>query len=123
MQEYLDLGHPEAFPSEHMSMSLAEVFYLLMHAVYKSSSATTKVRAVLILSRSHSSGVSLNGLLLVGPTVYPTLISVLLWFRSHCSATTADVSKIYRAVQLADPEISIDLSGDLILKIPWATTK
>ena len=47
-----------------------------------------------------SSGVSLNDTLLVGPTVHPPLIDVLLRFHSHRIALTADVSKMYRAVKL-----------------------
>ena len=39
-------------------------------------------------------------LLLVGPTVHPTLVDVLLRFRFHRVALTADVSKMYRAVEL-----------------------
>ena len=47
---------------------------------------------------------SLNDTLLVGPTVHPPLIDVLLRFRSHRIALTADVSKMYRAIELAKPD-------------------
>ena len=47
-----------------------------------------------------SSGVSLNDLLLVGPTVHPPLLDVLLRFRLHRIALTTDVSKMYRAIKL-----------------------
>ena len=71
-----------------------------MHAVYKATSATTKVRAVFDASAKSSTGVSLNDTLLVGPTTHPLLIDVLLLFRSYPVALTADVSKMYRAVEL-----------------------
>ena len=100
MQEYLDLGHAEVVPSEDMDKPPAEVFYLPMHAVYKSSSTTTKIRAVLDASVKSSSGVSLNETLLVGPTIHPPLIDVLMRFRLHRIALTTDVSKMYRAVEL-----------------------
>ena len=45
-------------------------------------------------------GISLNDLLLVGPTVHSPLIDVLLRFRLHRVALTADVSKMYRAIEL-----------------------
>ena len=104
MQEYLDLGHAEAVPSEDLDKAPAEAFYLPMHAVYKSSSTTTKIRAVFDASAKSSSGVSLNDTLLVGPTVHPPLIDVLLRFRLHRIALTADVSKMYRAIELAKPD-------------------
>ena len=68
-----------------------------MHAVYKASSMTTKVRAVFDASAKSSTGISLNNTLLVGPTVHPLLIDVLLRFRLHPIALTADISKMYHA--------------------------
>ncbi len=53
--------------------------------------------AVFDASAKSSSGVSLNETLLIGPTVHPSLIDVLLRFRI---ALTTDVSKMYRAVAL-----------------------
>ncbi len=54
-------------------------------------------------SAKSSSGVSLNDLL-VGPTIHPPLIDVLLRFRLHRIALTADVSKMYRNVELTDED-------------------
>ena len=101
VQEYLTLGHAELVPIEDASKDPSSVFYLPMHVVYKDSSSTTKVRAVFDASAKSASGVSLNDTLLVGPTVHPPLIDVLLRFRMHRIALTADVSKMYRAVELA----------------------
>ena len=72
--------------------------------VQKESSATTKVRAVFDASAKSTTNVSLNDTLLVGPTVHSPLIDVLLRFRLHRVALTADVSKMYRAVQLANSD-------------------
>ena len=65
-----------------------------MHAVRKECSSTTKLRVVFDTS---ASGISLNDLLLVGSTF--TAIS-LLRFRLHHVTLAADVSKIYRAIEL-----------------------
>jgi hypothetical protein len=51
-----------------------------------------------------STGVSLNDTLLVGPTIHPPLIDVLLLFRSYLGTLTADVSKMYRAVKLTESD-------------------
>ena len=104
MQEYLDLGHAEPVPSEDLGKDPATVFYLPMQVVYKRSSSTTKVRAVFDTSAKSASGVSLNDTLLVGPTVHSSLIDVLLRFRMHRVALTADVSKMYRAIELSPPD-------------------
>ena len=104
MQEYFDMQHAEPVPTADLEKPESEVFYLPMHAVRKESSSTTKVRAVFDASAKSSTGVSLNDLLLVGPTVHPTLIDVLLRFRLHRIALTTDVSKMYRAVELTEPD-------------------
>ena len=100
MQEYLDLGHAEPISSTDLEKPIEETFYLPMHAVYKATSTTTRVRAVFDASAKSSTGVSLNDTLLIGPTVHPPLINVLLRFRSYPVTLTADVSKMYRAVEL-----------------------
>ena len=71
-----------------------------MHVVTKESSATTKLRAVFDASAASSTGISLNSTLMVGPTVHPPLVDVLMRFRSHRIALIADVSRMHRAVLL-----------------------
>lgn len=74
-----------------------------MHAVYKEQSTTTKLRVIFDASAKSATDVSLNDLLLVGPTAHPPLIDVLIRFCSYRVAVhvTADVSKMYRAIELA----------------------
>ena len=73
-----------------------------MHVVKKDSSSTTKFRIVFDASAKSSTGVSLNDTLLVGPTMHPTLVDILIRFRLHRIALVADVGKMYRAVGLTD---------------------
>ena len=86
MREYLHLGHAESVPAKDLEKPHEMVFYLPIHAVYKASSSTTKVRAVFDASAKSTSGTSLNDCLLAGPTVHSFLIDVLLRFRLHCIA-------------------------------------
>ena len=99
VQQYLDLGHAEEVPP---SDSLpVDHFYLPMHAVFKDSSSSTKLRVVFDGSAPTTSGVSLNQALLVGPTLQPTLSNILLQFRTYPIALNADISKMYREVLLS----------------------
>ena len=95
-----EMAHAELVPEADLQKPCSEVFYMPMQAVVKSSSTTTKVRAVFDASAKTSSGVSLNDQLLVGPTVHSPLINVLMRFRLHRIAFTTDVSRMYRAVVL-----------------------
>ena len=72
-----------------------------MHAVTKESSTSTKLRVVFDASARTTSGHSLNETLMVGPTLYPDIIDILIRFRSYSVSVTADISKMYRAVALS----------------------
>jgi len=77
-------------------------YYLLNHyviphnAVLRPDSSTTKLRVVFNASAKSSTRVSLNNILMVGPTVQQDLILTLLSFRLYRHALTADVAKMYR---------------------------
>ena len=80
------------------------MYYLPMHAVTKESSTSTKLRLVFDASARASNGISLNDSLLVGPTLHPKLETILLRFRTYPVAIIADISKMYRVVELAEPD-------------------
>jgi len=70
----------------------------------KESSTTTKLRMVFDASAKTTSGLSLNDLLLPGPSLYPSLPSVLNKFRCHQFGMSADISKMFREVALNEEE-------------------
>ena len=98
MQEYFDQQHAEEEKPQE------EVYYLRIHIVTKESSSTTQVRAVFDASAATSTGISLNSTLMVGPTVHPPLVDVLMRFRKYRVAMIADVSRMYRVVHLMGPD-------------------
>ena len=100
--EYIDLGHAEKVPPSDLTSS-HEHYYLPMHGVSKASSTSTKLRVVFDASTKGSNHLSLNDTLSTGPTLYPTLETILLRFSLHSIALSADISKMYRAVHL-DPK-------------------
>ena len=91
-------------PAADLEKPPEKVFYLPMHSVRKESSTTTKVRAAFDGSAKSSTGVSLNDTLMVGSTIHPSLVDVLLWFRMHRIALVADISCMYHAVMLNDSD-------------------
>ena len=104
MRNYFDKGHAEPVADDDLQKPPWEVFYFPMHAVQKESSTTTKLRAVFDASAKSSTDVSLNNTVLVGPTVHPPLVNVLLRFRLHCIALVTDVSQMYRAMEFIDSD-------------------
>ena len=104
IEEYLKLGHAKLVPVADLQKPDKETFYLPMHVVLKESSTTTKLHTVFDTSAKSSSGSSLNNTILVGPTVYSSFIDVLLRFRRHRYALTADVNKMYCAIKLTQSD-------------------
>jgi hypothetical protein len=104
MDEYLSLGHMQPVPEEDNSSydgtSNKLIFFLPHHAVFKESSITTKTRIVFDASTKGTTGVSLNDMLMVGPTFQQDLISSALRFRMHVYAVTADIPKMYRQIRV-----------------------
>ncbi|XP_055527617.1 uncharacterized protein LOC129720196 [Wyeomyia smithii] len=89
LTEYLALGH-----MKEVTHYKEGCYYIPHHAVYKSSSSTTKTRVVFDASAKTTSGVSLNDTLKVGATVQRDLLSVILKFCTHKVVLTADIPKM-----------------------------
>ena len=104
MDEYFEMNHAELVPDKDFERATQDVFYLPMHAVQKESSTTTKLRVVFDGPAKSASGVSLNDLLLVGPTVHPSIVDVLLRFHFHRVALITDVSRMYCAIELTESD-------------------
>ena len=81
VEQYFKMGHAKLVPTVDLEQPAREVFYLPMHIVRKESSSTTKVRAVFDASDSSLTGVSLDDLPMVEPTVHSSLVNVMLRFR------------------------------------------
>lgn len=78
MREYEELGHMEKVPPHILEPP--SVYYMPHRAVLRPSSSTTKLRVVFNASSKSSSGISLNELLMVGPTVQPQLFDTSFVF-------------------------------------------
>ena len=92
------MEHAEKVPPDELDLPH---YYMPMHSVTKRSSTSTKLRVVFDGSAATSTGVSLNKMLLPGPTIQPTLGNTLLKFRTYPVALSADIAKMYRGVKLA----------------------
>lgn len=96
IKEYLEMGHMKLNTVKYLD---SECYYLPHHAVFKSST-TTKLRTVFDGSRKTSTGVSLNDELEKGPRVQDFMINIMMRFRLHRIAFTADIAKMYRQIKL-----------------------
>ncbi|XP_055589427.1 uncharacterized protein LOC129741706 [Uranotaenia lowii] len=120
IHEYLRMGHMREvseYPGQNLCQNVSQnlcqnlcqkgqyysqiiSYYLPHHAVLKPDSTTTKLRVVFDASCRTSTGVSLNDGLMVGPVVQNDLLSIILRFRLHRFAISADIEKMYRMVRI-----------------------
>ena len=102
IHEFIDLNHLEPVPDNEIAKPDHQLNFLPHHCVHKEDSTTTKLRVVFDGSAKSSNGNSLNGSLMVGPTVQQDLFSILIRFRLHKVALSGDIAKMYRQIAL-DP--------------------
>ena len=96
----MSLKHLEPFPESNGDKSECQVNFLPHHCVHKEDSKTTKLRIVLDGSAKSSPGNSLNGSLMIGPTVQEDIFFIVTRFRFPRVALSADIAKMYRQVAL-----------------------
>jgi hypothetical protein len=105
MSEYHALGHMSEFVPTDLSIGR---YHIPHHGILRESS-TTKLRAVFNASSPSSTGISLNDLQMVGPTVQDDLLSLLIRFRQHKYVISGDIEKMYRTVLVHPADRSLQL--------------
>jgi len=75
MQEYIELGHMREINNYRELEQNTQVYYLPHHVVQNETSTTTKFRVVFDGFCKTSTGLSLNDVLMVGPTLQDDLFS------------------------------------------------
>ncbi len=103
MEEYEQMGHMTLIPEEEVTSSSSLSYYIPHHFIEKPTSSTTKFRVVFDASAKTTSGSSLNEMMMVGPVVQDSLIFIIIRFRKHPIAFTADIAKMYRQI-LVNPK-------------------
>jgi len=77
LYEYLELGHIELVEKENSSSSHERGYFLPHHAVVSENSSTTSLRVVFDASRKTNTGLSLNDVMLKGPSIQEELVTIL----------------------------------------------
>lgn len=99
MQVYADLGHMHEI-DEKKEIKDVVPFYLPRHTVHKPDSTTTATREVFNASSKTASGLSLNDVQCVGPSIQVDAFSLLLKFRTYAVVIKADIAKMYRQIDI-----------------------
>lgn len=104
MEDYLQQGICEDVPENDSAAESTETvkYYLPHHAVLREEKAMTKLRVVFDASSHEAGSLSLNNCLYTGSNLNPDLLDVLIKFRLHKIAFTADITKAFLQIALAD---------------------
>ncbi|CAL1265557.1 unnamed protein product, partial [Larinioides sclopetarius] len=98
INEYENLNHMERVKTE---LSNPVSYYMPHQGIFKPEKTSTKLRVVFNASSPTTSGHSLNDILLSGE-VKEDCFELILRFRKHKIALTADITKMFRQI-LIDP--------------------
>ncbi|GBO34178.1 hypothetical protein AVEN_160610-1 [Araneus ventricosus] len=98
LREYKNLNHMEEITNCNLSND--DGYFLPHQGVLRPSSITTKLRVVFDASAKTTTGYSLNDLLCAGGVLQDDLFSILTRFRKHQYAFTADISKMFRQIEI-----------------------
>jgi hypothetical protein len=109
MEDFIKSGHMREAKTEECA------YYLPHHGVVKMSSTSTKVRPVFNASSKSETGISLNDILCVGPTIQPESVDIITRFREGKYVVTGDISRMYR-------QIWIHPSQQKYLSVLWRNT-
>lgn len=101
MREYEELGHMRKVSNFDNQQP---AYYMPHHGVLKESSLTTRLRVVFDCSAATTSGISMNDLQMVGPTIQNDLLSILIRFRVHAFVVASDIAKMYRQVLISSEQ-------------------
>ena len=102
INEYLTLGHARKLDVSELTSVSSRVWYLLHHGVvnpYKPN----KVRVVFDAAAKFK-GVSLNDMLLTGPNIVTSSLTVLLRFRQRAIPISADIRKMFHQVRVRESD-------------------
>ncbi|XP_061727729.1 uncharacterized protein LOC133532886 [Cydia pomonella] len=102
IKEYEQLGH--MIPVTEPDHKLKDAIYLPHHAVIRENRTTTKVRVVFDASCKDDKGISLNDLLMIGPTLQPDLRHLVMCWRQYPVCLVADIVKMYRMVRVDEED-------------------
>lgn len=97
IQEYLSDGIVELV---HSKSSDNPIYYLPHHAIVREQRTTTKLKIVFDASAHEKNSLSQNECLLPGPNLNLDLLSLLVKFRQHKIALTADIRKAFLQISL-----------------------
>ncbi|KAL0803434.1 hypothetical protein ABMA28_017281 [Loxostege sticticalis] len=98
IDKYLENGHGKYFDISKYDLSKGNVYFLPHHPVFNNNSKTTPVRAVFDASMNAKNNISLNDLLLNGPTVQKELFDILILLRTYKYVLLCDIKSMYRQV-------------------------
>lgn len=103
IDEYVDLGHGHYIDIGSYNFNEDPIYFLPHHAVVNEQNKSTPTRVVFDASMKTSNKISLNDILLNGPTVQKELFDIVLLFRFGEFTLSSDIRKMFRNI-LVNPE-------------------
>lgn len=105
INEYHSLGHLSPAQEDRPASS----YFVPHHPVIREDSESTRLRVVFDASARTTSGLSINDIQMIGPSVQDSLFNILIRFRQHRYVLSGDIEKMYRQVLVDDSDRNMQL--------------
>ncbi|GFS66874.1 uncharacterized protein TNCV_230551 [Trichonephila clavipes] len=102
IHEYEQLGHMKEFVAENDNWEIA--YYMTHHGILRPEKSTMKLRVVFYATNSTSNWLSLNSIQYNGGLVQNDRFTIMIKFREHPYAFTADVKMMYRMILIHESQ-------------------
>lgn len=107
IDEYVQLGHGHYIDFNSIDFEKDTLYFLPHHAVINENSKSTKTRVVFDGSMLTDKKISLNDILLNGPTMQRDLFDIMLLFRLGDHTFSADIRRMFRNIKCNPEQCSL----------------
>lgn len=104
MLDYRAQNHMTILDQNEVAKIGHSIHYIPHHIVKKLDSLTTKIRVVFDGSAKTSTGISINDIQMIGPTLQEDLFTILVRFRLHSFVISADIKQMYRQILIDEKQ-------------------
>ena len=107
LRDYEQSGHMRRISTSNSDLPGTSSYYLPHHGLWQKSDDRDKLRVVFIASARSTSGISLNDVLLTGPSLQRDLMSIILRWMFHPIVFCTDIGQMYRQIRIHEHDVDL----------------
>ena len=107
LRDYEQSGHMRRISTSSSDSPGMSSYYLPHHGVWQKADDRDKLRVVFNASAQSTTGISLNDVLLTGPSLQRDLMSIILRWMFHPIVFCTDIGQMYRQIRIHEQDVDL----------------